>query len=104
MKPVVLSRLAETDIDGIWDFIASDNPQAADRVLDAIEDALVRLSRNPGIGHFREDLADRRHRFFAVLSYLIIFRIEAEALNVVRVLHGSRDVHALLGADLGNSS
>lgn len=64
-KPFVLTPLAEQDIGDIWDYIAADNIDAADRVLAALEKAIYRLAKTPGIGHLREDLADRRHRFFS---------------------------------------
>jgi antitoxin ParD1/3/4/toxin ParE1/3/4 len=55
------------------------------------------LARTPGTGHLREDLADRRHRFFLVYSYLIVYRPDTQPLQVVRVLHASRDIRSLLG-------
>jgi len=70
---------------------------AADRVFDALEKALYKLSRNPGIGHLREELADRRPRFFLVYSYLIVYRFETKPLQVLRVLHAARDVQSILG-------
>jgi plasmid stabilization system protein ParE len=53
----------------------------ADRVLVALEKALHRLAKNPGQGHWREDLADRRHRFFLVYSYLIVYRSETKPMQ-----------------------
>ena len=45
----------------------------------------------------REELADRRHRFFLVYSYLIVYRFETKPLQVLRVLHAARDVQGILG-------
>lgn len=98
---VVLSRLAELDLDAIWDFVALDSPEAADRVASALEKAFASLAKNPGIGHYREELADRRHRFLSVYSYLIVYRTDVGELSIVRVFHGSRDVRALLETDWG---
>jgi hypothetical protein len=42
-------------------------------------------------------LADRRHRFFLVYSYLIVYRFETNPLQVIRVLHATRDVQSILG-------
>ena len=56
-----------------------------------------RLAKNPGTGHMREELADRRHRFFLVYSYLIVYRFETQPLQVIRVLHAARDVESILG-------
>src|SRR5258708_39062704 len=48
------------------DYIAGDNIEAADRVLDALNNAMVRLAKSPGIGHWREEMGDKRHPFFFV--------------------------------------
>jgi len=96
MKTIVVTPAASQDLNAIWEFIADDNLKAADRILAALENAFDKLAKNPGIGHMREDLTDRRHRFFLVYSYLIVFRIEAGSLRVVRVLHAARDVQSLL--------
>jgi plasmid stabilization system protein ParE len=94
--PFVLTPRAEQDLHEIWEYIAADNIEAADRVLDKIGQTLERLSRNPGVGHYREDLADKRHRFQLVYSYLIVYRWEARPLQIIRVLHAARDVQAIL--------
>jgi len=96
MTPFVLTPAATRDLEEIWDYLAADNRTAAERVLNKIEAAMEKLARTPGIGHLREDLADRRHRFFLVYSYLIVYRPEARPLQVIRVLHASRDVRNLL--------
>jgi len=70
--------------------------QSADRVIGSIEQAFLKLAKHPGIGHVREDLADRRHRFFLVFSCLVVYWVHGDALRIIRVLHSSRDVHALL--------
>jgi len=93
----VLTPLAEEDIGGIWDHIADDNLDAANRVLKSLESTMARLAKKPALGHWREELADKRHRFFLVYSYLIIYRADTDPLQIIRVLHAARDVQALLG-------
>ena len=51
MKRYVLTPSAKRDINDIWDYIANDNIEAADRVLDALESAMVKLAKNSGVGH-----------------------------------------------------
>jgi toxin ParE1/3/4 len=97
MKRFVLTPRAEQDVNDIWEYIAADNLEAADRVLYALENAMIRLSKNPSMGHFREELADKRQRFFLVYSYLIVYRHEAKPLQIIRVLHAARDVQSVLG-------
>lgn len=61
-----------------------------------------RIGSLPGIGHLRLDLADEALRFFRVYKYLIIYRPETTPVQVVRVLHGARDVQAILGSPPGD--
>ncbi len=95
-KSFVLTLRAEQDIEEIWDYIAADNIDAADRVLKSLETGIARLAKRPGIGHMREDLADRRHRFYLVYSYLIVYRIATKPLQIIRILHAARDVQSVL--------
>ena len=99
MNRFVLTPAADQDLNDIWDYIAADNIDAANRVLDALEATFSRLAEGPALGHYREDLADKRHRFETVFSYLIVYRWETRPLQIIRVLHGARDVHSILGAD-----
>jgi toxin ParE1/3/4 len=96
MKGFVLTPRAEQDIGDIWEYIANDSLAAANRVLAALEKAMLDLATSPGIGHLRQELADRRHRFFLVYSYLIVYRFATEPLQIIRVLHAARDVQNIL--------
>jgi plasmid stabilization system protein ParE len=50
---------AASDITGIWEFVAEDNPHAAGRVREDILDAIRRLGPFPDQGHQRISLHDR---------------------------------------------
>jgi len=97
MKRFVLTPQAKRDVNDIWDYIANDNIDAADRILDALDNAMHKLARNPGIGHWREELTGKKHRFFLVYSYLIVYRHQTKPLQIIRVLHAARDLQSLLG-------
>ena len=47
MKPYVLTPRAEQDINDIWEYIASDNIEAADRVLGALVKTVLKLVKLP---------------------------------------------------------
>ena len=96
MKRFVLTPLAEQDLNEIWEYIGGDSTESANRALGKIEAAIYRLTENPGLGHLREDLADRRHRFYLVYSYLIVYRVGTDPLQIIRVLHAARDVQTSL--------
>ena len=78
-----ISRQADADIDLICDYIAQNNPDAADRIDDQIHDAIQRLARFPGMGHTRSDVTDKRYLFWAVGKHVIAYRVEGEELVVV---------------------
>jgi plasmid stabilization system protein ParE len=56
MKKYVLSASAELDLEAIWEYIAQDNIDAADRWSSKLFDAFEAIEKAPGIGHMREDL------------------------------------------------
>ena len=92
MTRYVLSPSAERDLEEIWEYIAKDDTTAANRVLEKIRDGIRKIAEMPMIGHFRADLPDASLRVWVVYSYLIIYQPEAKPLEVVRVIHGMRDV------------
>jgi toxin ParE1/3/4 len=95
MNLFVLTPRAEQDISDIWDYIADDNIKAANRDLDTLENAIIRLAKNPGMGHWREELADKRHRFLLVYSYLIVYRYETKRCRSFAFYMLVRDVQSL---------
>ncbi len=96
MKPYILSADARRDLIEIWDYIARDSIDAADRVAADLCSAIQRLATMPGIGHRRDDLSDESLRFYRMYSYLILYQPESSPLSIVRVLHAAQDVKAIL--------
>lgn len=81
---------AEIDLDDIWDFIAENNPAAADRLTNQIIASIEMLVTAPQLGHRRTDLTARPLRFWRVRNYLIAYAPEEEPLWVMAVIHGNR--------------
>lgn len=97
----ILSPEAGMDLLEIWRYIRSEaSVKMADRVESVILEKIVYLAGNPGGGHSRKDLTDEPVRFFAVYSYLIVYRPETKPLQVVAILHGQRELRQLLGERL----
>lgn len=96
MTRYLLTTAAKADLIEIFDYIRPDSPKAARRVLERIREAMRRLADNPWMGHVREELADTSLRFWSVYSYLIVYRPRSKPLEIIRVLHGARDVRRLL--------
>src|SRR5215218_9922425 len=90
-----ISRRADADFDAIWDYIARDSVEAADKVEAEIHSEIKRLAEMPGMGHEREDVRNASYRFWRVHSYLIAYRMEGRTLIVVRIVHGARDLRKI---------
>jgi toxin ParE1/3/4 len=91
---IVLTPSANRDLADIWMFIAADNPAQADDFIDLIDAKFQNLSRQPGLGRRREELAAGL-RSFPVGRYVIFYLQVQDCLQIVRVLHGARDVDAV---------
>ena len=96
MTLYILAPEALQDLQGLWDYIATENLDAADRVIDTLFAAFERLAAMPGLGHRREDLTDRPLRFWTVDVYLVIYRAEQTPIEIVAVTRGRRDIPRLL--------
>ncbi len=81
---------ASADLDEIWDYIAADNLDAADRVIADILGAIDGLALFPYQGHRRLDLTSRPLRFAETRGYLIVYASDETPLWVVAVIHGRR--------------
>ena len=90
MSAYVLHSEAFTDLDDIWEFIAEDSLDAADRVREDIQKAIGNLVPFPHQGYRRPDLTLRPLRFITVRNYLIAYAPDENPLLVIAVLHGSR--------------
>lgn len=81
----------EQDLIELWLYIAEDNPAAADRLLDEIEAKCRLLSEQPRLGPARPDIRPEL-RYFPIGSYLILYREITGGVEIVRVVHGARDL------------
>ncbi|HEY4080525.1 MAG TPA: type II toxin-antitoxin system RelE/ParE family toxin [Burkholderiaceae bacterium] len=82
---------AEADILEIWDYIAEDSFDEADRWLDRLDEKLVLWATQPTMGRARDELSPGL-RSFAFGRYVVFFEALANGIDIVRVLHASRDV------------
>jgi len=93
MKRYRITHLAQADIDSAWFYIAKDRQSAADRLLDRLRQRFELLSENPLVGESRSDLAEGV-RQSVVGNYVVLYRPVADRVQIVRVIHGARDVFA----------
>ena len=96
MKRPRLTDRAEADLEECWLDIARKNPRSATRFIETVLEKCDLLAEQPGIGRLRNDLSPDL-RSLVVGRYLIFYRPLSEGIDVVRVLHGARDVEAVFG-------
>lgn len=90
MKRVRWSKQAGRDMTEAHDFIAQDDPDAALRMILTVESATEYLLTFPSMG--REGrLKNTRELMIPHLPYLIVYRRAPHGVEILRMLHTSRD-------------
>ncbi|MGN6537514.1 MAG: type II toxin-antitoxin system RelE/ParE family toxin [Mesorhizobium sp.] len=84
---------AEADLVAIMEYIAERNPAAAARVLQSLHKRWDLLADHPFSGKGRDDLRPGA-RCVVVGQYLSLYRVTDQGVEIVRVLHGRRDLAA----------
>lgn len=86
---------ADQDIDRLYDFLAKENPIAAQKAMLAIDEGISLLFENPYLGIEMDQRPDYRQLFipFGKSVYVLRYRLDHanNALVVVRVWHGRED-------------
>ncbi len=95
MRRLTLTPLAEQDLEAIGDYIAADNPTRAISFIRELRDQCQRIAANPTGYRLRPELSDDI-RSCAHGKYVIFFAAAPEEVTVIRVLHGARDIPAIL--------
>jgi toxin ParE1/3/4 len=94
MSQILRSSQAESDLDEIWNYIAHDNPNAAEKILRTLGAKFEMLAKNPFAGQNRPELLPKI-RSFSVGNYVIFYRPIENGIELLRVLHSARDVDAI---------
>jgi len=79
------------DLAEIWSYIAEDSVTNADRFAARIDKAFRLLARRPKIGRARPELYPDL-RSFVVGKYVVFYLPLTNGIDVIRVLHGARDI------------
>jgi toxin ParE1/3/4 len=95
----VLRPLAQEDLAQTYSFISQSSTDQAELWLERVENECQRLAEMPDIGRSRPDLPGKV-RSFVLGRYVIFYRPSSDGVEIVRVLHGARDLGQI---DLGDS-
>jgi toxin ParE1/3/4 len=99
---VLVTPLARQDLDDIWDYAAESDVGRADRPLDLINEGCQRLAAYPEMGRARHELLVNL-RSFTVKHYVVFYQPTADGIEVLRVLHGARDIHRVFDEMVGEA-
>ena len=84
---------ADLDLDSIWNFIATDDIQAAERQINRIGKVFQMLVENPLAGRERPELR-KNLRSFPVGSYVVFYIPVSDGIEVARVMSSRQDIDA----------
>lgn len=98
MKPAELSPEAHADLDEIWLHVAAESLEAADKLIDELRAKCDSLSVLPSAGRDRSDFFPGA-RTVPYGNYLILYRERAGWIEVLRIVHGMRDLPQLFRED-----
>ncbi len=95
MAKLVISPLAEADLEDILEYIARDKPDAALRWVQRIRERCELIADNPEIGERRPEFRTGEFRSSLVGKYVIFYRAVSGAIEIARVVRGERDIRKL---------
>jgi toxin ParE1/3/4 len=94
MPLVLRTAQAEQDLLEAWGTVARRSVERADRLTEAIDEKCRLVARFPEMGRERVELAPGV-RSTLVEKYVIFYRVIDDGIEVLRVVHGSRDIPRL---------
>jgi toxin ParE1/3/4 len=95
VKQLLFADPAADDLRDIVDYIALDNPAAAEQVYRRIVEATTRLRRFSDLGRPGR-VPDTREFMVSRLPYVIVYETDEDTVTVLAVFHAARDWPRLL--------
>jgi len=94
MAEVTLRPQAFEDLTEVFAYIYQDSPQHAESFAELVCANFERLAKRPRLGRLRPELMPDV-RSFTAGRYVIFYLPRIRGIEVVRVLHGSRDIASI---------
>jgi toxin ParE1/3/4 len=91
MSAAFFAQSAHADLLEAWIYIAQENQDAADGVLDKIDQEAETLALQPLMGRARPELGKGVRSWPTSTPYILFYLAEANGITVLRVLHHARD-------------
>ena len=94
MTRILRREAAKSDLKEIWKYIALDSTERANGFLRTLNDKMEAKAKNPLMGRERDEVMPGL-RSFPFGRYVIFYQPLQDGIDVVRVLHGARDLESL---------
>lgn len=88
---LVLSRRAQEDLLETWEYIAEHDELAADHYIDYLRERAMELLEFPELGRMRNEISPDLRTLLA-RNHLLFYRIHSNEIQILRILHGPRDL------------
>ncbi|MDZ8109051.1 MAG: type II toxin-antitoxin system RelE/ParE family toxin [Nostoc sp. DedQUE12a] len=98
MSHYTFTPLAVSDLDNIYEYIASNDLSILGRLLNRFTELFRKLAAMPGIGRNRPELGEGI-KSFPSGNYVIFYRTVEGGIEIMRVLHGARDIEKIFAQD-----
>ncbi|MGH8597709.1 MAG: type II toxin-antitoxin system RelE/ParE family toxin [Gammaproteobacteria bacterium] len=87
---ILITGPAQADLHEIYAYIAAENEEAAEMVIDRLYDAFDMVSKFPSIGVRSKS---RRRRIVYRMKYAVYYQPDLieDAVHILRVIHTARD-------------
>ena len=92
MTEIVWSKLADKDLDNIYEYIAKDSLLYAEQTIDQIIKRVDQLINFPESGREVPEFSDKTLKELIEGNYRIVYRIRKNKISIARVHHSSRDL------------
>ncbi len=93
-RTVKISASAAEDLKDVWDYVAQYNENSAVKLIKEIKNTFILLRDNPLVGREQNQFLVGL-RSFVVKSYFIFYLPSDDGIDVLRVLHSSRDIESI---------
>lgn len=94
MPIVKVAAAAEEDLREIWAYVAERNTEAAGNLIKEITRRFAVLRDHPQMGREQDKLMVNL-RSFVIKNYIIFYQPFERGIEILRVLHGTRDVGSI---------
>ena len=89
MLPVEWKRGAQADLVAIIDYIADDNPDAAQALKDELVATVGKLPQNPQM--YREGRVSGTREIVVRKNYVVVYSETQSQITILRVLHAAQE-------------